>query len=611
MLDWPLISYLSILLLSTLFSIDPRTSWLGYYSRFNGGLISQICYALLYWAFVSNLNQKETVRTIYYALLSTAIVGMLAIAEHFGIFTTCYLMGFGIKESCWVQDVQNRVFSTLGQPNWLAAVVTALLPITFAYSLKHKAYSLLSILFFVTLLFTKSRSGFLAFGISSLIFWGYIFWQTKLKYLKEFLILSLALGLLSIAIFFPRTNDSGPSTAQGTSLEAGGTESGTIREYVWQGALSVFKNHPILGGGPETFAFVFPKYKPIEHNLTSEWDFIYNKAHNEFLNYLANTGILGLGAYLVLIVTSILQISNYNYSKYSNYSNNSKIGHYLGQIGKLEISIISGYIAILTTNFFGFSVVPISLLFFLFPALAVVSSTQNNTELKKNKLDTTSFFLIAVVLFLTSYLLHLTYRYWRADFHYNQSKIRNSISEIKRAIEISPKESLYKSQYAILASEETLKYLNDKDEDRAKEYAKIAVDEAEKSVSLSPMNLNNQRILSTVYYRFASLNVEFLNLSETVLTDSIKISPNDPKLYYQLGLLNLKLGKITEGVKNLEKSVELKPNYKEGRFALGLTYKDTKRYEDAIKEFNYILEKIDPNDDLTKKHLQEAVENMK
>ena len=126
LLDWPLVIYLFIYLISSLLSIDPRTSWLGYYSRFNGGLISQICYVLLYWAFVSNMTAKQSRRSIVYSLLSTAIASVLATLEHFGIFTTCGLMGFGWKESCWVQDVQSRVFSTLGQPNWLACIISCI-----------------------------------------------------------------------------------------------------------------------------------------------------------------------------------------------------------------------------------------------------------------------------------------------------------------------------------------------------------------------------------------------------------------------------------------------------------------------------------------------------
>lgn len=277
-LDVPLVIYLSIYLISTLFSIDPRTSWLGYYSRFNGGLITQVCYVFLYWAFVSNLDKKQSLSTLYYVLSSTAIASLLAVLEHFGFFATCGMMNFGWRESCWVQDVQTRVFSTLGQPNWLAALLVALIPFTWRKSYK---YYLLSILFFVTLLFTKSRSGLLAFGIEAIIFWGFVFWQSRFKFIKEFLILFLSSIILFFAFSSPFTNHQSPTaTSEGPALESGGTESSTIRKFVWLGALEVFRHYPILGTGPETFAFSYPMFKPVGHNLTSEWDFIYNKAHN-------------------------------------------------------------------------------------------------------------------------------------------------------------------------------------------------------------------------------------------------------------------------------------------------------------------------------------------
>ena len=97
-LDIPLTLYLFTLLLSAIFSIDPRTSFLGYYSRFNGGLVSQVCYAILYWAFVSNMTTKQSLSAIRYSLLSATIASAIAILEHFEIFTTCVLMGLGYKE---------------------------------------------------------------------------------------------------------------------------------------------------------------------------------------------------------------------------------------------------------------------------------------------------------------------------------------------------------------------------------------------------------------------------------------------------------------------------------------------------------------------------------
>src|SRR5258708_7266451 len=52
LLDIPLLVFLGTQGISTILSIDFRTSLLGYYSRFNGGFLSLLCYALLYWCFV-------------------------------------------------------------------------------------------------------------------------------------------------------------------------------------------------------------------------------------------------------------------------------------------------------------------------------------------------------------------------------------------------------------------------------------------------------------------------------------------------------------------------------------------------------------------------------
>src|SRR3989344_257236 len=73
-LDIPLLVFFGSQVITTLLSIDPQTSFLGYYSRFNGGLLSTLCYSLLYWAFVSNLDHKSALRTLYSVLASAVIV---------------------------------------------------------------------------------------------------------------------------------------------------------------------------------------------------------------------------------------------------------------------------------------------------------------------------------------------------------------------------------------------------------------------------------------------------------------------------------------------------------------------------------------------------------
>ena len=294
-LDIPLLIFIGSQFISTVFSIDPFTSWFGYYSRFNGGLLSVISYSLLYWAFVSNLDRKSALRTLYFILSSAVIVSIYGILER-----------FGIDKTIWVQDVQNRVFSTLGQPNWLAAWLVTLIPIAWALTLNPKlkiqnsklylksknfwVFFLTSILFFCTILFTKSRSGLLGFSVAYLVFWTLTFWKLKKEVFKPFIVISSSLLVISLLIgtqFTPsisslinHSSNQPISKSEGPALETGGTESGKIREIVWKGALQVWLHYPIFGTGVETFAYSYYKYRPAEHNLVSEWDFIYNKAHN-------------------------------------------------------------------------------------------------------------------------------------------------------------------------------------------------------------------------------------------------------------------------------------------------------------------------------------------
>lgn len=600
-LDWPLVVNLIISLISTILSIDPRTSVFGYYSRFNGGLLSTISYTLLYWAFVSNLNLEKRQRAINYSLFGTTVAGILGVGEHFGINTTCYLMGFGFDQ-CWIQDVKTRVFSTFGQPNWLAAALVVFIPITWQQAIKNfkenkKTISYLYILNFIILLlslsFTKSRSALLAFAVEVIVYWSiYYLNNQKIKNIKnifsnwqnifknQFIKESLAIILISASTiyfsFFPLkgsvTSEAKVSNQNLPSLETGGTESGVIRKYVWQGAINVFKAFPVFGSGPETFAFSYPMFKPLGHNLTSEWDFIYNKAHNEYLNQLANQGLFGFISIILITLISIKLI-----------------------ISSKRIDLLVAYISILITNFFGFSTVYISLLTFLIPGIALADAKESD-NLKNNKqntsLSTRQKMLIGLVSLTLVYLLVKIINYWLADLNYNKARIYNqsnkndlALTEISKAIKLNPNEPIYVAEMAL--SDET-------------------EETAQKALSIAPLNINIRRILINNLNKNILKDTNAYVKAEKVIKDGITYSPNDPKLYYQLGIVQLKLGKDSEAITSLNKAVELKPNYKDGHFALGMSYLSLKKFNEAKNEFEIILKNIDSKDELTKKYLEEA-----
>lgn len=521
--DLPLLLFLLSQILSTIFSIDRHTSVWGYYSRFNGGLLSTISYITLYYAFVSNaVSVKNSLKVI----LSTAtIVSLYGIAEH-----------FGIDKHVWVQDVQNRVFSTLGQPNWLAAYLIAVIPLS----------RWLAPLFLITIYFTKSQSGIAAALIT--LFLMFVFFVVKKSSLKIILIIAL----LFSGLFYLKSSGlilSNQAVIQAIEQEnltrAGGSSSLLIRRVVWQGAIDIWKHYPLFGSGVETFAYSYYNFRPASHNLLSEWDFLYNKAHNEFLNFLATTGAFGLASYLFFIISVLIFFL------------------------KNPSGLMLGFISILITNFFGFSVVPVALFFFMFPAFALtLSATIVPKSVKEEKLQLWQYILIIIILLFTVYGLRFTVNLWKADYQFNlgrnyvkANQLAAGLTLLQKAVALSPHEPLFRSEYAEGLAK--LAYVYETTQSAALKNQLIAesLSQSDQVLAANPVHLNYLKSRIKILLLLANINPEYLQQALDTALQAVKLAPTDAKLYYNLGLIYNQLGQKDLAKQTLQAALDLKPNY--------------------------------------------------
>jgi len=585
-LDIPILVFLSSMVLSTFFSIDRHISIFGYYSRSNGGLLSIISYLILYYALVSNFNQNQTIKLIKAMLLGGLVVALWAIPEHFGASVSCWLLTGQLDTNCWVQDVQSRVFATLGQPNWLAAYLGFLIfPIIyFIQNAKSKKFLILNssllILYYLAFTFTYSRGatlGLIGGAITLLIF-------IVLKYRKKafeillpsayflvpILIITLVFGsaLTSFKLlnkFSPPPRSAVITTS--TQLESGGTESGQIRLIVWAGALQIFKHYPIFGSGVETFAYSYYMFRPIEHNLVSEWDFLYNKAHNEYLNYLSTTGLLGLGSYLLLISVfigwTVRKIMHLPATRYQ----------------LLATSLLAGYTSNLIQQFFGFSVVITNLFFYLFPALIItlvadqpyldLFSSTKWQKLRKLLVFKRILMTVTVLIFLVPTII--LGRIWLADTFYAQGQKANDSGNPGRAYnfllsasDLNPREPLYQAELGLSAAGSSVA-LTDSEATLSATMKVIASGTTDKVLAEHPYNISLFRSAIRTYYLLSTLDPKFTQKTLETIDKTIKLAPTDPKIRYNKALVLESDGQTDQAIRVLQEILKLKPNYKEAQ----------------------------------------------
>jgi tetratricopeptide (TPR) repeat protein len=80
---------------------------------------------------------------------------------------------------------------------------------------------------------------------------------------------------------------------------------GASRQHIWQAAWDIFRDHPLLGSGLDTFQIAFAGKRTVAY-WNIEWNGSPTRAHNEALNILATQGLLGGLAVLVLAVGVVI-----------------------------------------------------------------------------------------------------------------------------------------------------------------------------------------------------------------------------------------------------------------------------------------------------------------
>jgi hypothetical protein len=524
-LDLPLIVFLSSQLISWLFSIDPHMSFWGYYSRWNGGVLSWLIYSALYWAAVSNLNSKSSHRFISVLLISASLVSIWGLLESFGRSPSCWLITGAFNTACWHQDVQARVFATFGQPNWLASFLVALVFSAIA-RIHNKFYLIFASLFLLTIFATHSRSGLLGLVVGGVIYFALTFYKKLLWLLVP---LTIATTIYTFQL------------SRSATLSTQGTESVAIRiNYVWPGAIQAWAStskNILLGWGPDTFSIAYSLFRPASHNLTSEWQHLYNKAHNEYLNLLTTTGLFGFMAYIWLTKSAITKLRSHP-------------------------ALLAGFVSLLITNFWGFSTVFTNCLLLLLPALAHVLSAPPPFQPVLPWRYMWLFLLLPICLAV----FNLS-RYALANYYLALSKTAISNKDLVLAYQ-----SAY-TAYTFAPHEPTIlanlgyacAYLAaalwQAEPTATQTYIPAAIEAAIHSVAIQPYNVTLYRQKAQTELLLSLVDEKFNHQAWDTISQARLLAPTDPQLIYEHYLLANEFKDASTSAQLKQQIIDLKPDF--------------------------------------------------
>ncbi|MBD3270377.1 hypothetical protein GF376_02525 [Candidatus Peregrinibacteria bacterium] len=569
LLNWSLLAVSGAAIISAFFSINLFSSLLGQNGLFMGLLttLNFVLFALI----IGNLFDRASLKKVLIiSLLTSFLVALYGLLQYFDFFG---LISF---EFAWSDQPQNRIFGTVGHGNHLGAYLAThlLIALLFLFQKNNKiqiSLLILLILFlFYSIVLTGSRGAMVALIIAAIII-GSVFAIIAQK--KKYLIFPVLILILLGSIFIvPGTRDLPIVERTVQSLEI--SEKGLIPERIsfLRSAWQIFLDYPLMGTGISTFRDAFSKYRNTDYIIAGPGNAQYitvpESSHNIFADLLATQGLIGLIAWLFLIISFIgLTIQALKKSQ----NNQQRI---------IILSILSIFLIFIIQTQFSFADITNSFLFFLSIGLLIAYCSNNKAEITVNnwiKYPTVFVALIIVVF----YLYQEVYLVARADLSYKQAKIteaRNQFLESEAhyldSIRNYPFEYSY---YKDLADLSLKTAIVSQDSQVTQEYLEKAILNYDSALELNAnySSIYHNQALAHLYYFKATSDQNHAEKVHLSFQKSIQNSPNNPRYKYEYAKkLHSEFNQKEKAVNLLKEAIQINPDYQEPKDYLDFLYEN-------------------------------------
>ena len=325
----PVLVFIFVYLIATIFSINPRVSFWGSYQRLQG-TYTVLSYITIFFALIFTIDNKSQIDRI----VTTIILVSLPISLY-GI-----LQRFGLDPIPWGGDVMKRIAANMGNSIFIAAYLIMVFPLTVVKIAKSfrsllnddknqiehfflsTIYVFIASLQLIALYFSGSRGPWLGWVVSLVVLWlGLsLIWKTRWLTITG-VFLALLFGSFLLTLNIPNGPLENLRNTQSFSRIAhlldAQSRTGRVRELIWNGTAELVGPHEplkfpygdvdklnglrfLVGYGPETMYVAFNPFYPPELTQVEKRNASPDRAHNETWDALVITGIFGLMAYLFL-----------------------------------------------------------------------------------------------------------------------------------------------------------------------------------------------------------------------------------------------------------------------------------------------------------------------
>lgn len=309
--DWAAIVFLVLNVFAFAVSVDPTTSLFGEPLQ-QAGLLATFAFAGTYAVARLTIRSFQRLR----GLLAAAALGATIVAAY-GLVQIAGL------DPLWDALPKGRVFSLVGQPNWLGAYLVMTVPLTVALGVTERNWRVKAaltgsvIVQIVVLVASLSRAAWLGLvavvGVGVVIAVARYSHGTFANWLRAIVVAVVsAVIVVAVLLGLGRTTSSiTPGAVLDRAASTLDFKAFDVGRYfaLWEVALAITADHPLVGTGPDSYATVFPNYRDqVLDRRYADYlsDFRPESPHNVYLAYATGTGVPALIAYVTLLASTVV-----------------------------------------------------------------------------------------------------------------------------------------------------------------------------------------------------------------------------------------------------------------------------------------------------------------